>query len=169
MPLGSMEFLSPGIVLRLTTTPTISKMREAWSPLSFVPSSPTILVQSTFTRCVSVPPNGTRSPRFSNWSAIAFAFFKVCACNFLNCAVWVSLKVNASAANTFTCGPPCSPGKTALSIFFAIAASVVINTAPRGPSMLLCVVDITTWAYPIGDGTTPAATSPPMCEMSVNK
>ena len=39
--MGPVEFLSPGMVLRLTTTPTISKIREAWSPLSFVPSSPT--------------------------------------------------------------------------------------------------------------------------------
>ncbi len=50
-----------------------------------------------------------------------------------------------------------------------MAASVVSSTAPRGPSRLLCVVDMTTWAMPIGEGTTPAATRPPMCEMSARK
>ena len=59
--------------------------------------------------------------------------------------------------------------KTAESIFLAIAASVVSSTAPRGPSRLLCVVDMTTWAMPIGEGTTPAATRPPMWEISARK
>ena len=44
MPLGSAEFLSPGMVLRLTTMPTTSRMRAAWSPLRAVPSAPLTLV-----------------------------------------------------------------------------------------------------------------------------
>ncbi len=67
-----------------------------------------------------MPPNGTRRPRFWNWSAIAWAFLIVWAWSCLNCLVCASLNVSASAANTWTCGPPCSPGKTALSIFLAM-------------------------------------------------
>ncbi len=68
-----------------------------------------------------------------------------------------------------TCGPPCSPGKTAESTLAASALSVVRMHAPRGPYRVLWVVKEMTWAWPMGLGTTPAATMPAMCEMSASR
>ncbi len=68
-------------------------------------------------------------------------------------------------AVVWLCGPPCRPGKTALSIAVACAASVMI-IAPRGPRSVLCVVVVITGAKPTGDGCAPPAIRPAMCAMS---
>ena len=76
------------------------------------------------------------------------------------------LKATAFAAMTCSSGPPCWPGKTAELIFLAIAGSLDRMTPPRGPPSVLCVVVVVTWACGIGDGCSPAATSPAKCAMS---
>ena len=56
-------------------------------------------------------------------------------------------------------GPPCRPGKTALST--ALASSSVQRIAPpRGPRSVLWVVKVTTSATPTGEGWTPPAMRP---------
>ena len=64
------------------------------------------------------------------------------------------LRVVARAVIACICGPPCSPGKTARSNFRPRAASVVITTAPRGPSRGL----VTSQA--INTGGSPATNGP---------
>ena len=76
-----------------------------------------------------------------------------------------NLKHTAFAATTWHSGPPCSPGKTALST--AVACSARLSTSPdRGPASVLCVVDVTTSACSTGFGWMPAATSPAKWAMS---
>ena len=74
-------------------------------------------------------------------------------------------KATALAAITCMSGPPCPPGKTAVSIAFANRASHRIMP-PRGPRSVLCVVVPISCAWPTGLGWSPAATSPAMCAMS---
>ena len=55
-------------------------------------------------------------------------------------AGWLSsIAATALAAMTCSSGPPCEPGKTALSIFFASSGLQKIRP-PRGPRSVLCVV-----------------------------
>ena len=56
-------------------------------------------------------------------------------------------------------GPPCIPGKTALSIAAPCWALAKI-IPPRGPRKTLCVVNETTSAYGTGDGIALPATKP---------
>ena len=64
MPLGLRALLSPGMVLRLQTMPARSRTRAATSPISGVPflrsgltpDAARTLLQSSSSRCVSVPP-----------------------------------------------------------------------------------------------------------------
>ena len=82
-----------------------------------------------------------------------------------NDSVAASLKHTAFAATMWHSGPPCSPGKTALST--AAACSSLHSTRPeRGPASVLCVVDVTTSACSTGFGCRPAATRPEKCAMS---
>ena len=71
-----------------------------------------------------------------------------------------------AAAITCISGPPWRPGNTAELIFFAITSSSVRIIPPRGPRSVLCVVVVTTWAWPNGVGWTPPATSPAKWAMS---
>ena len=146
MPDGSKADLSPGMVLRLTTIPAISRMRAAWSPERVTPSRPRTLEQSTLVRWVLVPPYGMRKPCSCIRLVKTAQFLTICFCSARNCSVWANLNVVAIEANTCTCGPPCSPGKTARSILRARAASVVRIQAPRGPHKDLCVVNVITSA-----------------------
>ncbi len=79
-----------------------------------------------------------------------------------------SPRATAIAAVVWLCGPPCRPGKTALSIAFA-CSSVEKSIAPRGPRSVLCVVVETTSAWPNGLGCAPPAISPAMCAMSASR
>ena len=63
-------------------------------------------------------------------------------------------------------GPPCRPGNTAELIFLAMSSSSVSTMPPRGPRSVLWVVVVTTWAWPNGEGCSPAATRPAKCAMS---
>ena len=74
----------------------------------------------------------------------------------------------AMAAVVWLCGPPCRPGKTALSIAVACSAVVMIM-APRGPRRVLCVVVVITSAWPTGDGCAPPAIRPAMWAMSATR
>ncbi len=86
----------------------------------------------------------------------------ICACNVLKDSVCAIENVKASAAMVLMCGPPCSPGKSALSILLARDLLSVMMQAPRGPIMVLWVVKVITWAKLTGEGTCPAAISPAM-------
>ena len=66
-----------------------------------------------------------------------------------------SAKATALAAMTCSSGPPCSPGKTALSTALASSAEHTM-APPRGPRRVLWVVKVTTSATPTGEGCTPA-------------
>ena len=68
-----------------------------------------------------------------------------------------AIALTAIAAVVWLCGPPCNPGNTALSIDAAWSSSVRIM-APRGPRSVLCVVVVTTGAWPVGEGWAPPAT-----------
>ncbi len=57
-----------------------------------------------------------------------------------------SPKPTALPAITCISGPPCIPGKTALSIFLAYSSLLVKINPPRGPRKVLCVVVVTTSA-----------------------
>ena len=56
-------------------------------------------------------------------------------------------------------GPPCMPGKIALSMADACFSLLKIMP-PRGPRNTLCVVNETTSAYGTGDGIALPATKP---------
>ena len=62
-------------------------------------------------------------------------------------------------------GPPCWPGKTALSIAFAYSSRQRIMPL-RGPRSVLWIVVVTTSASGPGWGAAPAATSPAKCAIS---
>ena len=66
-------------------------------------------------------------------------------------------------------GPPWIPGNIALSIFLAISSLFVRIIPPRGPLIVLWVVEVTISAYSIGLGCSPTATSPAMCAISTIK
>src|SRR5215472_6436987 len=77
-----------------------------------------------------------------------------------------SWKHTALAATIWTSGPPCTPGKTILSI--AAAYCCFDRMMPeRGPRSVLCVVDVTMSAVSQGLGCRPAATNPENCSHSV--
>ncbi len=83
-----------------------------------------------------------------------FGFFAI----LLNSGVVDSFSATAIPAMVCSCGPPCKPGKIALSISslmdlpsFCVARLVKI-IAPRGPRKSLCVVVVTTSIYGKGDG-----------------
>jgi hypothetical protein len=88
--------------------------------------------------------------------------------NALNSGVTASFAATALPAIWCTCGPPCSPGNTPMSIFLASSWCVDKRHAPRGPQNDLCVVNETTCAWAIGDRITPAETSPAVCAMSAS-
>ena len=66
---------------------------------------------------------------------------------------------------TFSSGPPCNPGKMALSMALAYSAEHTM-APPRGPRSVLWVVNVTTSATPTGDGWAPPAMSPAGCAAS---
>ncbi|CAB4661309.1 unannotated protein [freshwater metagenome] len=78
-----------------------------------------------------------------------------------------SLSAIALPATADIIGPPCIPGKTALSIAAACSALVKI-IPPRGPRNTLCVVNETTSAYGTGEGIALPATSPMKCAASTH-
>ncbi len=159
---------SPGMVLRLTTIPATSRMREAMSPDRCTPSWLMLLV-SMSSRWLSLPPPTMRMPREDSPWASPAALSTMRCCRARNCSVRASRRATARAAMVFRCGPPCSPGKTARSSLRAMSRLWVISIAPRGPQRLLWVVVETTSAMPMGLGWTPAATRPEMWAMSASR
>ena len=130
-----------------------------------LPVIPIALISANST-CVSVPPEITRIPRFCNSSDKTFSFFFTCFAYSLNAGERSSPKATAFAAMTCSNGPPCMPGKTALSIAFAYS-SLHIIIPPRGPRRVLCVVVVTISAHGTGLGYSPPATSPAKCAISI--
>ena len=74
---------------------------------------------------------------------------------------------SATALAAIVCisGPPCWPGKTALSIAFACSSRQRIMPL-RGPQRVLWIVVVTTSACATGLGCSPAATRPAKWAMS---
>ena len=89
----------------------------------------------------------------------------VCRWRARNCSLAAIRSATALAAIVCISGPPCWPGKTALSIAFACSSRQRIMPL-RGPQSVLWIVVVTTSACGTGFGCSPAATSPAKCAMS---
>ena len=150
---------SKGIALRLTVMPTSSRRSSAvW------PSSP-VGVRSTRTRWTSVPPVRTGTPPASSPAAKACALAIVCRWRARNGSLAAIRSATALAAIVCISGPPCWPGKIALSIAFACSSLQRIMPL-RGPQRVLWIVVVTTSASGTGLGCSPAATRPAKWAMS---
>ncbi len=112
-----------------------------------------------------MPPETSRWPPSSSVSARASAFARTWRWYSRNASVPATAKQTALAAVAWHSGPPCSPGKTAESIFGPRSARDSTNPA-RGPASVLCVVEVTMSAHSTGLGCRPAATRPEMWAMS---
>ena len=144
---------SNGIVFRLTVTLTSCSRSSASLPLQWVER------RSTRSKCVSVPPVRMSSPPSWSVSPSTSAFVRICCWYSRNGCVPAILKQVAFAATVWQSGPPCIPGKTALST--ASACSSLQRMKPeRGPASVLCVVDVTKSQCGTGFGWRPAATRP---------
>ena len=84
-----------------------------------------------------MPPETRSKPRASSSSASAFAFATICAAYVLNSGVDASFSATAIAAVVWSCGPPCRPGKTALSIASPCASSRQEHRAARPAQRLV--------------------------------
>mmetsp|Transcript_123991 Transcript_123991/g.332959 ORF Transcript_123991/g.332959 Transcript_123991/m.332959 type:complete len:242 (-) Transcript_123991:664-1389(-) len=125
------------------------------------------------TRWLSVPSLASLWP-FS-WSVLA----NVCelvttALEYsLNSGVFTSSSCAASAPIWWLWGPPCRPGKTAMSmrsLMSGMASEYLKKIMPaRGPRSDLWVVVVTTSQCSKGAGCCPVATRPEMCAMSAIK
>ncbi len=121
---------------------------------SWISLEPTLKGEISITiKWLSVPSLTTLIPCFWNSSAIALAFKIICFWYFLKDGFIASKKQTALAAITWSNGPPCIPGKTALSIFWAkfifplgSILSLILDkiNPPRGPLNVLWVVVVTT-------------------------
>ena len=138
--------------------------------------------RSTSIEWLSVPPLTMPKPRFISSSASTRAFVCTCFAQALNSGCRASPKATALAAMTCSNGPPCVPGKTALSsswlIIFTTPFGVFLPQGfskslpirmmpPRGPRSVLWVVEVTMWAYSSGLSSSPAAMSPAGWAMSI--
>ena len=76
----------------------------------------------------------------------------------------------AMPAMAWLCGPPWSPGNTAMLILVSTSTPLLFfrkKMIPAlGPLRVLCTVLVTMSQYSKGEGTTPAATSPATWAMS---
>ncbi len=112
-----------------------------------------------------MPPVSTGTPSASRPAANACALAIVCRWRARNGSLAAIRSATALAAIVCISGPPCWPGKTALSIAFA--CSSVLRIMPlRGPQRVLWIVVVTTSACSTGFGCSPAATRPAKCAMS---
>eukprot|EP00754_Rhynchopus_humris_P025730 Rhum_TRINITY_DN14962_c0_g1::Rhum_TRINITY_DN14962_c0_g1_i5::g.130542::m.130542 len=126
-------------------------------------------------RWLSVPPDTRFQPLFRKHSPIAAMFLRTCDEYALNSGVITSSICVPMAAIWCSCGPPCRPGKTAMSTFScqpvgapSFLAFVRKKIIPaRGPRSDLCVVVVTTSANLNGDSASFVATRPLMCAMSI--
>ena len=157
---------SNGTALRLTVIPTSCSRSSAC-----LPSRPDSR-RSTSTRCTSVPPVSTATPasvqsRADSRSASSRAPRSVRSCRSANSGEAAIRNAAALAAITCISGPPCCPGNTAESTFLARSAPHR-SRPPRGPAMVLCVVEVVICACGTGLGCRPAATRPAKCAMSTS-
>src|SRR5208337_5695963 len=89
----------------------------------------------------------------------------ICLLYSVNEGLRASSKQTAFAVMVCMSGPPCMPGKTALSIACAYSLLHMI-APPRGPRRVLWVVVVVKLATPTEVGWTPVAQSPAMWAMS---
>lgn len=91
------------------------------------------------------------TPDFLNSDSNTLVFLTICSAYFLNSGVAASRSATAIPAVVWLWGPPCNPGKIALSILELRSGSlakpflVTIIMAPRGPRRVLWVVVVMAW------------------------
>ena len=169
---------SKGMPFLLTVIPISSRRCSASLPVT--PSG----VTSTSRRWLSVPPDTTLAPSPATVSASTWALATVRRWSSRKVSSAASLKATALPAMTCMSGPPWTPGKTVLSIAApseplsagkSAGSSAGCSSCrekirpPRGPRRVLCVVVVTMSACGKGLGWTPAATSPAMWAISMNR
>jgi hypothetical protein len=146
---------SLGTVFSFSEMPARSSRFRAFLP----DSSASNVRRSTSMRWLSVPPETKRKPCSASAWAKAAALRRTCCAYSANSGWAASWNATALAAITWSSGPPCKPGNTALSITSASAA-VDRMQPPRGPRRVLWVVNVTMSAYGTGFGCTPPAMRP---------
>ena len=125
-----------GTVFLLAVIPTLSS--------TFAMSLPVlpVLLKSKVIRWFSVIPPTISIPSSISPCARAFAFLIICAAYSLNSGFEASRSATAFAAIICSKGPPCIPGKIALSIPAACSALHIV-IPPLGPLSDLWVVVVT--------------------------
>ena len=121
---------SSGMVLRLQVMPARSS--TSWASLPVSSASKERRSQRTW--WFSVPPDTSRMPSAATAvgqrPGIGHHLRRVAA----NSGRAASAKATALPAMTFSSGPPCSPGKMALSMALAYSAAAHDGAAPRAPA-----------------------------------
>ena len=143
-----------GIAFLLQVIPAASS--ASWATLPVTPNGR----RSTSSRWLSVPPDTIRKPSSSRAAASALRVARRSAPRSRGRTAGRPRGTRPpSPRSTCMSGPPCRPGKTALSI--AVAYGVVQRMQPaRGPRSVLWVVRVTTSANGTGDGCAPPAIEP---------
>mmetsp|Transcript_5467 Transcript_5467/g.19949 ORF Transcript_5467/g.19949 Transcript_5467/m.19949 type:complete len:216 (-) Transcript_5467:845-1492(-) len=167
MPPGTTAERSPGTEFLLRVMAARSSTASTRAP------SRPLGRRSSSTRWLSVPPETNVYPSSSSRAASAWLLLTTCCWYTAKAGSEACLSATASAPMVWLCGPPCSPGNTAL----LIAPSKRSPTSPprrkkimppRGPRSDLCVVVVTMSQYSKGLGATPAATRPLTCAISAS-
>ena len=122
---------SKGIAFLLTVMPMSSRSRSASLPVT--PNG----VTSTRSRWLSVPPDTRRAPAAASVRASAAALTIVRRWSSRNASERASSNATALAAMMCMSGPPCVPGKTALSIAAGEARAAEHQAATRSAQRLV--------------------------------
>mmetsp|Transcript_106116 Transcript_106116/g.295506 ORF Transcript_106116/g.295506 Transcript_106116/m.295506 type:complete len:254 (+) Transcript_106116:395-1156(+) len=159
-PPGESAEASPCTALRFSVMEAISQTFSTLDPVK--PCGR----KSHRTRWLSVPSLASLWPFdcsvFAKTSAFATTFFEYS----LNSGVLTSKSCTAKPPIWWLCGPPCKPGKTAMSmrsLMSGIFSEYLKKIMPDlGPRRDLCVVVVTTSQCGKGEGWSPVATRPLM-------
>mmetsp|Transcript_37835 Transcript_37835/g.75401 ORF Transcript_37835/g.75401 Transcript_37835/m.75401 type:complete len:254 (-) Transcript_37835:632-1393(-) len=166
-PPGESAEASPCTALRFKEIDAISQTFSSLEPVR--PCGR----KSQRTRWLSVPSLASLWPFDCNVLARVSALATTCFAYSLNSGVHTSRSCVANAPIWWLCGPPCSPGNTAMSMRSLMSGSLSLylkKIIPAlGPRRDLCVVVVTTSQCSKGDGCKPVATRPLMWAMSAIK
>mmetsp|Transcript_38892 Transcript_38892/g.93328 ORF Transcript_38892/g.93328 Transcript_38892/m.93328 type:complete len:222 (-) Transcript_38892:581-1246(-) len=163
-PPGERAEASPCTALRFSEMDAPSQTFSSFEPVR--PCGRT----SQRTRWLSVPSLASLWPFACSALASAWEFATTAAEYSLKAGEFTSSSWVASPPIWWLCGPPCSAGKTAMSIRSLMSGmrSVYLKKIipARGPRKDLCVVVVTMSQYSKGAGCCPVATRPEMWAMS---
>mmetsp|Transcript_26385 Transcript_26385/g.79535 ORF Transcript_26385/g.79535 Transcript_26385/m.79535 type:complete len:242 (+) Transcript_26385:150-875(+) len=163
-PPGESAEASPCTALRFSEMEAPSQTFSSLEPVS--PCGR----RSQSTRWLSVPSLASLWPLALRASARAPALATTAEEYSLKAGVATSRSCVASAPIWWLWGPPCSAGKTAMSmrsLMSGIRSVYLKKIMPaRGPRSDLCVVVVTMSQCSKGEGCSPVATRPEMCAMS---